>query len=220
MIHGNFPEQYLLKAFNNEAYMEDFINHGKLRMRVLQYYRTIEDRGRADKTEGEAHIQVPGTVEKVVFFPGDPGRVEVHEEDGLQQHHIQLGNPVYIFCASQASVDSRYLIRKFGSHLVQITNPKQLAADILSFLPSIPEINANQIEGHAVKYSHGQVVKSKPERNEFTTLSYIQKPKSYSPECEFRYAVVSKEPPLQRVERKFIDINLNRPLSYASIFSI
>jgi hypothetical protein len=44
---------HLYRGFTKEMYAMNFLNEGKFRLGLLEYYRTIEDNNRRDETEGK-----------------------------------------------------------------------------------------------------------------------------------------------------------------------
>ena len=68
-----FPD-ILYRAYKKTEYAKSFVFEGRFRLGKLQIYRDIEDRNRADCTEGKGYYQ---------------------DKDGIHEH-FELGGDIYL----------------------------------------------------------------------------------------------------------------------------
>lgn len=216
-VCGKFPD-FCYKAFSKEEYAEAFISQGHFRMNCLGYCRNMEDQSRRDSTEGYGHTREP---DKITVL-GTIWR----EERGYKEHHIGMGNKIFCFSTCLPNVDHKHMSETFGKYIVRINQPKKLAEDINKYF--ISKGQRFLIEGCYVVYDKGQKQPRALTNNERVDLSYKQKPKDFSPDCEFRIvAIAFKFGDLCEEECKyfnpdgksepkckFIEVNLEKRLNY------
>jgi hypothetical protein len=187
----------------------------------------MEGESRRDPTEGRGYTKEPGitTVGWVSPYPAE--KTIWTREQGYQEHHTELGNAIFCFCACLPEVELDYMKDRFGKHIVKINDPRKLAEDINKYFISRGE--KFLIEGCKVVYNKGQKQDRELAVSERLDLSYKQKPESFSPDCEFRIVAIkfrkSSEQPCelrckylsgQFEPCKFIIVDLNKPLNYLS----
>jgi len=197
-------------------------------MGCLRFYREIEDKSRRDPTEGRGCTKEPGIVTVGWVSPNPAEKTIWTKEMGHQEHHIELGNPVFCFCTCLPDVDPAYMSETFGGYIVKINDPKRLAEDIKDYF-----INNGQnflIEGCKVIYNKGQKLDKGLTDSERLDISYRQKEfDKFHKDCEFRIVAIKLNDPcpeeckflsgqFEQVEPEceFIEVNLNKPLNYLS----
>ena len=93
-----------------------------MRFRVLDYYAQLEDKIRADRSEGVSQLQVPGEVHHILVNKGKV--VGVRTEKGRVEYTGEFINTIYIYCFSYPpDGDPAKLPSKFGKYVVQATIP-------------------------------------------------------------------------------------------------
>ncbi|MCK4888013.1 MAG: hypothetical protein KAS96_11545 [Planctomycetes bacterium] len=231
-VCGEFPE-FCYKAFKCKEHAEDFIQQGTFRMGCQLSYKAIEDKSRCDPTEDYGHTKEPGIVTVGWVSPNPAEKTIWTREQGLQEHHSELGNPIFCFCTCLPDVDPRHMSKIFGKYIVTINDPKQLTEDINDYF--ISDGRRFLIVGCKVVYNKGQKLEEKLGKNERLDMAYKQKPESFSPDCEFRIVAIklgepckeeckfiSKyfdekfEPVEPMPDCNFIEVNLGRQLEYLS----
>ena len=217
--HGFFPSDHIYKAFSKMEYALDFVDRGRFRFGALATYKNIEDANRRDNSEGVGSFRTPGNVTSVHFDKNDLDSTYATEAPGYVNVHTELGNPVYVFSTSLSTVSIQFLAEKFGRYIVQIDNPKELADQITHHLKTRTEKFAGGIEGVSVSYNAGEVIEESLNNFERTTLSYSQKPVSFSSECEFRFVSINIDSPENRMNSDYMNIDLGGPVKYARLLA-
>jgi len=226
-VCGEFPK-FCYKAFKYEEHAKQFIDSGIFRLNCLGYCRNIEDASRCDQTEGRGCTKEPGIVTVGWVSPNPAEKTIWTREMGHQEHHIELGNPVFCFCTCLPEVNRTHMLKKFGKYIVKIDDPRKLAEDINDYL--VNNGRRFQILGCMVVYNKGQKLNRELTNNERFDLSYKQKPESFNPDCEFRIVAIKFGEPCKEEckflsgqfeqvepECKFIEVNLNKSLNCLSL---
>ena len=211
---GDYPP-VLYRAFNKREHAEAFVQHGKIRLGLLNHYCEIEDAQRSDTSEGTGSITAPGIVTQVAMTR--TGTITRQwEEPGPVHHSVVFTNAVYILSLSYPTDENCAILRnKFGVHVVRINAPRQLGQDITDALHSGPDDTAGVVECVRVIYNKGATVDAPLDRDTRLRLAYGQKPPEFEPEHEYRLVLIS-----QRVATgaaPFLHVNVGRPLLYAEI---
>jgi hypothetical protein len=184
----------LYRAFKCATYTENFIDRGDLRLGLLQTYQELEDKCRADKSEGLGHyVDAEGTSE-----------------------HFQSGNVTYILCLSGPDVDRSYIASKFGSIIVRVGDPCQLAKDIQVALENLGIKLFGGVRCAQVEYSKGLPKHQDLNASDRWKLAVLQKPPSFSCESEVRIVAVLNTPP-GKVRCDYLHLKLPAPPQYATI---
>lgn len=184
----------LYRAFKSATYAENFISRGDLRLGLLQTYQIIEDKCRADTSEGLGHyVDAEGTGE-----------------------HFQSGNVTYILCLSGPDVDLSYIAGKFGSIIVRVGDPCQLTKEIQAALENLGFKLFGGVRCAQVEYSKGLSKHKDLDASDRWKLAVLQKPPSFSCEREVRIVAVLNIPPCQ-VRHDYLDLKLPAPPQYATI---
>ena len=224
-VFGEFPE-FCYKAYDNEDYAKQFINTGTFLMRCINFYRQIENQSRRDPTEGSGLTKEPGIVTSYGFSQNPKEKTIIRKEFGYQEHHTELSNARFCFCTSLPDVDLAYMKKQFGSFIVKIKEPRQLAEDIYDYL--ICNGEKYRIEGRKVDYNKGRKLERQLTDEERLDLSYKQKPEKFIDDCEFRIVAIKVGEVCNEFCKfldvdgvvepkcKFIEVNLGKKLSYLS----
>lgn len=183
MTLGQFPP-LVYRAFSKAEYAEQFMN-GNIRFGNIYYYKWIEDEQRRDRTEGESHLKY----------------------SGRDQHGMFVSNAIYVLCCHR-TIDAA--VRNcLGSHIVLIRHPKRFAEAITSAIENLPGTFFGGVEGCTIEYTKGQEVEEKPSGYNIVRLAYCQKPDRFSPEDEFRFAIIRKTS-----VGDFMNVTIEGPLDY------
>jgi len=206
----------VIKAFDQELYARDFLESGSFIVRELRRYRTMEESFRRDPTEGEAHFEFPDQRTPCITFYPD-AEPTVSQQPGMMHVQSSLGNAILVFCASLPDVNPEYLRGKFGKFLVEIGDLSQFNIDIQRGIEAAGYSLIARTEGVPVEYTKGDAVARDLSLRAGSRLSYIQKPRKFSKEQEFRF--VSK---LNLQTRPFdlpdyVRIKLGARISYAKL---
>lgn len=190
---------FLYKGFSKENYAIDFLKKGKLRLGLLEYYKTIEDETRRDRSEGKSESIVKKYLPELTLY--------------LKGKHI---NPLYLFCTSGPNVDLNY-IKANWPFVVKISDPEKLKNSIDNNKPLNTKMKmTNRCKIEEIRYTKGEIVEIDPNSIEAVKLSYAQKPRSYEKECEYRY-IVTALPPKDHNSDLYIDYELGHEIYYASL---
>jgi len=211
----SFPK-FVYRAFDKEEYARALVEEGRIRLGQLRKYRDIEDARRRDTTEGEAHVQFPDEVTRVQV---DVKSGESHSSrgPGIMHSRSSLGNPIYIFCTSLPEVEVEHMRENFGKHIVKIDNPAQLSADLDRAMKNSDLKLQGRVDSSRVTYTKGELVAADPQSSERFRLSYLQKPKEFEPEREFRFALIIGGAVRPSDLPHDIDLNLGGRLEYAEL---
>jgi hypothetical protein len=221
-VCGEFPE-FCYRAFDSEEYAKYFLDNGSFLLRCIYYYRSIENKARRDTTEGHGHTKEPGMVTTCWVSPNPTERTICERKQGHQEHHIEPGNALYLFCMSEPHVNIDHMRKNFGKHIVKINNPRKFAEDIYDYLFSIGQNVI--INGCKIVYNKGQKLDRVLENNTRLDLPFKQKSESFKPDCEFRIVAIKLCDPCNQdckfldgekdLECQHIQVNFNKPISYA-----
>lgn len=160
-------------------------------MRRLDYYTTLEDPNRADASEGNAHLMVPGNVPVVTLDRDTMAVLDEWMEPGhfnLQQTYI---NPTYILCLSDAAAGATMIAERFGPCVCEIVSPIGLLERLHDWAQhwSLGEHEVGFVDCFSVRYDKGQVGSQPTGGRWRIRLPYGQKPHEFSREMEYRCAV-------------------------------
>jgi len=190
-----------------------------MRFRTLQYFARLENDPRADVSEGKAHLQIASEVQSV-HLDRDANLIGTSSAPGYLNYQSEFVNAVFVYCfSSPPNGDPSRLLKRFGSHVVRIDDPRQLARDVVEWMTLDGRIRDKPVlECLRVVYDKGQKRSREPDFLERTQLNIMQKPSSYSEECEFRFATIDPRPRGKRkLEEEYYDVTLGRALSYAKL---
>ncbi len=226
-VCGQFPE-FCYKAYDHEDYARQFIDNGSFRLNCRYYCQNMENASRRDPTEGAGLTKEPGIITAGWVSPNPAEKTIWTREQGYQEHHTELGNPIFLFCTSLPDANLDYMKEKFGPYIVRIDNPRQLAEDTNDYF--ISNRQKFLIEGSRVVYNKGQKLARELTDSERTDLSYSQKPPEFFGDCEFRIVAIGLnvgqcKPECRfldgerKQECEFIDVNLGKRLKYLSLLS-
>lgn len=152
----------LYKHFSSADALENFLS-GEIWLRQLEHYKYIEDESRRDETEG-----------KYIYFDKDC------------KHTYELGNEVYIFCASKyfdkANID------KLGKHVAVIKDAEQLMNSI-KLSAKQDNIEIFTVLADSISYTKNNFDEQAPKLENLC----FQKDSFFSSENEFRIALVLKD---------------------------
>lgn len=190
-VCGLFPRS-VYRCFEKEEYAVQFVEEGRFRVGSLERYKCIEDAARRDSTEGEGLYGLRGPVVSGRISVNADVPAEWISEVGIQQHHTQALNSVYLFCCANLSADLEFLRRRFGRYVVKIVSPVVLAIEIDHALNGY-DGNSGPflVEGRDVEYNKGSLITDGRSAHELSDLSYAQKPADYRDEKEFRFCIMS-----------------------------
>ena len=217
MVDDSDIPDFVYKAFPREEYALAFVNEGIFRIGSLNQYKQTEDENRKDATEGQSSYQYETELQQIHYSAAGEV-VGTSTKKGLMNVGGIWGNPTYLFCTSLPCADPAFLRERFGNHLVQINDPRQLIHDMENALRKSDYnlLGNGRVFGRAVDYSKGQVLEIDVESATDCELSYTQKSAEYSDEREFRFiammeAFPDEDPP------EHIELNLGKQVDYASM---
>jgi hypothetical protein len=191
----------LYRGFGSLDHARQFVNEGVISLGRLDRYRTLEDARRRDESEGTAALRTPA-----------PNRIDLIPE------HWQAMNRVYVLCCSAA--DPALVATKFGRHLVRINKPRDLVADIRSYVSSHSIVPNPEVYATWVRYDRGDSVPASPDVDEWLRLSCSQKPASFMDEQEYRLAILSLrsyQHPAPDPLWARVSVKLSRALAYCDL---
>lgn len=190
----DIPE-LVFRAYSKPEYAGRFVSNGQFRLGKLHLYRDIEDKSRADETEGLGHYK---------------------DKDGIHEH-FQFGNQIYLISFSTIDVDKDFLREKMGNAVITINSLEKLITDINEYLNANGYATFGGVKGRRIQYNKGGVVSEELDEMDRAILSVTQKPEWFSPECEYRLFVIINEQKCTRPLNDYIEINLGKKLPYAEI---
>jgi len=202
------PPASLLRAYTVAEHAEALLARGGLRLRRIEYYRTIEDLKRQDSAEGEAHLKVPGDVTTVQMDRASGGIVGQSTAPGHLNWQMSFQNPTYALCLSHPAVDISELTARFGTHVIEVVQPKQflrrlhLRAQALR----LPNRTVDFVDCFPVRYDKGLVGAAPDDPSEIMRLSYGQKTPDFAVEREYRCVVVLSGPSARAPD--YLDLEL------------
>jgi hypothetical protein len=95
---------HLLRGWTSVDHADAFLRSGHLRLRRVQYYRTIELADRVDDSEGEGHLLVPGNPPVITLDATSMQVIDEHAPPGHFNFIQSFLNPTYVFCSSDIAV--------------------------------------------------------------------------------------------------------------------
>jgi len=169
-VCGEFPK-FCYRAFDREEYAKQFIENGIFRLNCLRYCKNMEGK-RRDPTEGRAHTLEPDILSVGYVSTKNPAEETIWtKEEGLQEYHPELNNPIFCFCTSLPDVNLDHMKNNFGRYIVKINNPRELAEDINKYF--IGKRQKFLIRGCGVVYNKGEKLDKKLTANERFDLEPI-----------------------------------------------
>ena len=199
-ICGEFPE-FCYKGFDCAEHANSFMNEGILHIGCLHYYRQIEDESRRDPTEGTARIKEPGVIIRLGVSPDPAEKTIVARTWGPREAQFECPfNKMFWFCTSLGDVNLANMSEQYGC-IVRINNPIKLAEDLYDYY--VVKKEKVLVWGCTAVYSKGQESDRELTNNERMDLSCMQKPESFSHECEFRIVVIKYDILCKPEECKF-----------------
>lgn len=201
------------KVFSDRVYAERFINDGDLRFSTLGCFKTIEDKVRADSSEGFGEVLRDG---QAFMLESDNGPVRLIP--GVERLHVDGGNrESFIFCMSAPNSGRiQEVPRKFGKYVVRVRDPEQLLRDVVVAMrkDAALEQNRPQLEHALVRYDKGEYFKSITEDEE-DKLGWNQKPANFKDEYEYRlrFGVI----PVLVGSPEFYHIKIGKKLDYCEL---
>jgi hypothetical protein len=160
--------RFLYRAFTKEKRAREFVEQGIIRLGNIQQYRRAED-ATADPDEGSAEYLAP--------LPWRP-------EEFIPNRH-DIFNSIFLLCMSDPSVEWSVLTQ-FGQHIVRINDPRALYRDVREFFGEIAPV-----EFLKVRYTRHKRLDPRLDDWEQHRLTYSQKAKRFSPEREWRIALIA-----------------------------
>jgi len=187
----------LYRFFSEERYAFDFLNHGRFRLRTLQYYARIEDSSRRDSSEGVAHF-------KALHRKDNGNLVDAGNE------YWEAENHTYIFCTSSPDVDIEKGKKQLGRYVVKIQYPNL-------FLKAIEKaeypFKVKRLLLKQVSYSKGAEREVDASYCNEDSFSAWQKPKTFESEFEYRYILITNKCSSRNFE-SFVDIECKNTSQY------
>jgi hypothetical protein len=97
---------------------------------------------------------------------------------------------------------------------VKINKPNLFAQDISNSLMEKEIKFAGGIEGVYIQYNKGEIIEDELDNVARVTLSYSQKSRQFSDECEFRFVALVLGIHGKRYDEDILEINLNKKPDY------
>lgn len=208
--------QMLFRAFSSKIYAMDLVDNGKFQMGLIDHYTEIEDKKRIDQTEGKSNSLVKATIPNVTINTANGKILKIESKPGLLNVVGSHLNPLYLLCTSDENVDLNYL-RKMGPFIVRINDPIAFLNDIDNAEPIGSKMKkTGKCIIEKVLYTKGLTESFDPDSMEAVKRSYIQKPRTYEKECEYRFIVTTK-PLLSGTPDKYLYYDFNRKLDYLDL---
>jgi hypothetical protein len=161
----------LVRVFKEKAHLQCFLD-GNVLIRRLDFFRSIEDSTRQDKTEGEANLILPGQ-----------GGVDVHYGGSFH-------NPTYLLCCSELPT-SVATTTDLGNWRATINDPSAfLSALSIAATAVIPGRKVFEAMLLKVRYTKATKSKETPPSEERYRLMLAQKSPCFAKEYEWRYALI------------------------------
>lgn len=160
--------RFLYRAFKEERCAREFVEQGKIRLGNIQQYKRAVD-ATADPDEGSAEYLAPLPGLPVEFIPN--------------RHEIL--NSIFLLCMSGPGVEWSVLTQ-FGQHIVRINDPRALYRDVREFFGKIAPVELLK-----VRYTRHQRLHPRLDDCGKHRLTYSQKAKRFSPEREWRIALIA-----------------------------
>lgn len=219
--HGDFPPT-LYRVLKEEQHARAFADQGKIRFVNLQHCANTEDAMRRDATEGDGFIRFK--TDEMITVHIDPHTFEDKGQTvgpGVMNYSSSSLNPRFILCfSSPPGNDIDQLPSKFGSWVVKINDPRQLALDIHNHLEAQDQLDF-PLESARVRYDRGALLDKQLPDEERYLLPYAYKPPSFADEHEYRFILMTgmSDPPIPK-EEEFWEIDLGRRLDYVEVISL
>ena len=196
-----------------------FVEQGTIRVGVLQTYKSIECAARRDATEGEGLYKLKGPVVSGRFSTNPKIPAKWFLEDGVQQHHTETTNSIFLLCCANILADINLLKRRFGKYVVKIVSPVALAIEIDHALNGYDgRSGLFLVEGKDVEYNKDGLIVDGRTPDLLTDLSYVQKPEEFSEEKEFRFCIIASPSESRGVGQTHLEIDLGSGrMSYAEM---
>lgn len=212
-IYGNIPVP-LYRAFSKREYAEEFCS-GRIRFQTLEYYKSIEDSERIDRTEGYGEVTAPG--ESIIVDLDNKQLISVPGTENIHAATFEKSHFVYCFSLPKNGKPDPELY-KFGSYIVKLDCPALLLKQLAVAMQLDEKLNVNPpcLESAKVKYDKFEHYPTKPNRNRLDRMRWSQKPSLYAPEREYRihFQVCTVEP---ISEDDTYYIQLKEPVKYCQI---
>jgi len=190
-VCGSFPRT-LYRCFTKEEHALQFAKEGKVRIGLLDVYKTIECDARRDQTEGVGLYKLKEPVTSGRFSTDPSFEPEWIISDGIQQHNVEHLNPIFLLCCANISADLGLLKSRFGSYVVRIDSPVALAIEIDQALNGLDgKAGPFLVEGRNVEYNKGGLIEDGRTPEGLCDLSYVQKPDQFKDEMEFRLCIIA-----------------------------
>jgi len=197
-----------LRAYSVAQHAEALLARGQLRLRRIEYYRTIEDQKRKDSAEGEAHLRVPGDVTTVRMDRTSGEIVGQTTAPGHFNWQMSFQNPTYALCLSHPTVDVSELTARFGTHIIEVVQPEPFLRRFHLSVQAlrIPNRTVDFVDCFPVRYDKGLVGAAPDDPSEMMRLSYGQKTTDFAVEQEYRCVVVLSGPSAEAPD--YLDLGL------------
>ena len=204
------PEKplYLLRAFNEREYAEDFIQRGRMRAGRLQVYKRIEDAKRQDADEGDGRLKIWGNVPVITLNRETGEFLSETNQPGYFNYSVSFINPTYIFCMAGPQVSVEYLAQKYGKFIVRIDEPQAFVEEITQYFAE----SVIWVKLVKVRYDKDIEVQEPPDNEEGTMLSLAQKSSDFRDDEEYRLVVSMPG----GGGDDYIFVELNKKLVYAN----
>ncbi len=206
----------LYRAFEERQHAEDLVNLGKFRLGLMETYKSIEDRSRQDKREGESSSYIKTNVREVKIDRETMEVIDIKSVPGRLHLRGSLIEPIYLMCTAAPTVDLTYLREKFGNWIVRINDPGRLLSDLCNAMPTNPNVEIGECSLEAVSYTKDEDVGSDPESFEAVRLNWTQKPRDSCRDCEYRYVVKTRRV-VGRDPDPYLFYDFNAPIRYTEI---
>jgi hypothetical protein len=209
----------LYRCFKCREYADQFLA-GDVRFGILEYYKTLEEVGRGDPTEGRGlHIEYRRDRKAVRISGGvakelaSPGPVTVHSE---------CGNPLYVYCLTLPpdAVAWARVRQDFGEIVVEIDDAERLRADVaVAVNPGDPWQRNAAVALWPAQYKRGQELSPTTDAElmkDPVKRAATMKPPSYGYQHEHRLILISHG--LWQVNGdapQFLTVRLPKPPTYA-----
>ena len=117
---------------------------------------------------------------------------------------------------SSPAVDLKYLRNNFGTWIVRINDPSRLLVDLRNAVPANSGVTISKCSLEPVSYTKDEIVDIDPDSFDAVRLNWTQKPREFSPECEYRFVVKTRRI-VGRAREDYLLYDFNAPIPYAEI---
>ncbi|MFQ5736113.1 MAG: hypothetical protein ACE5GY_04530 [Thermodesulfobacteriota bacterium] len=174
-----------------------------MRFGLLTKYKKIEG-ARKDETEGEASYEYDKKAPQISIDVKTGQAIDQGISD--QNIHCSISSviPYYIVATTDPDIDIAEMKKQFGDFVVRISNPLALLKRINTVWKNHPLSFNGCAELKKVVYNKDGLLQPDPYLLGPSDYTYIQKPKKFAKEKEFRYVLTGKTENYETAEPYFI----------------